>query len=224
LHSEFNRVHNGSAQLHAFTSLSQLFKAITAIVRAGAERQYVYAYWPEFDRLAHEHGAASPEVVGHLAELDAAFERFLARIRGTGTTVIVTADHGFIDAREDRAIELDDHPELAATLLLPLCGERRTVYCYPRVDRQAEFCAYVRTHLAAYADLRRSADLLDAGYFGLGPPHPRLHERIGDYTLLMKDGATLKDWLPGEPRYEHVGVHGGMTAAEMYVPLIVAEE
>ncbi len=39
----------------------------------------------------------------------------------------------------------------------------------------------------------------------------------------MKDRFLIKDWLPGEPRYVHIGVHGGMSAQEMYVPLIVAE-
>ena len=57
----------------------------------------------------------------------------------------------------------------------------------------------------------------------MGLPHPRLHERIGDYTLIMKEKAVIKDWLPGEPRYVQIGVHGGVTAQEMYVPLIVAE-
>ncbi|HZA28524.1 MAG TPA: hypothetical protein VE735_02825, partial [Gammaproteobacteria bacterium] len=66
-----------------------------------------------------------------------------------------------------------------------------------------------------------SEELIKGGYFGLGPPHPRLQERIGDYTLIMKDGYVIKDWLPGEERYRHIGVHGGMSAAEMYVPLIV---
>jgi hypothetical protein len=38
----------------------------------------------------------------------------------------------------------------------------------------------------------------------------------------MKDNYVLKDWLPGESRYQHIGVHGGVSQAEMYVPLITA--
>ena len=39
----------------------------------------------------------------------------------------------------------------------------------------------------------------------------------------MQDHAVIKDWLPGERRYVHIGVHGGMSSQEMCVPLIVAE-
>lgn len=220
--SEYNRAHNGTAQLHGFASLGEMFDTIAQILRAGDHRNYVYAYWPELDRLAHEHGIASPEAVKHLADIDAGFGSFLDRIGGTGTTVIVTADHGFIDVRPDQSIELDSHPALARLLVLPLCGERRVAYCYVRASERTRFADYVSTELDAHVRLEDSATLVDCGYFGLGTPHPRLQERIGDYTLIMKDKAVVKDWLPGETRYAHVGVHGGTSAEEMYVPLIVA--
>jgi hypothetical protein len=38
----------------------------------------------------------------------------------------------------------------------------------------------------------------------------------------MKDDYTIKDWIAGEPRYLTIGVHGGVSAAEMHVPLILA--
>ena len=41
------------------------------------------------------------------------------------TTLIVTADHGFVDSPADEAIDLAAHPGLRDTLLLPLCGEPR---------------------------------------------------------------------------------------------------
>ena len=223
LYSEFNAAHNGKAQLHGFGNLGQMFETIARIVRAPGERNYLYAYWPELDRLAHEHGIASGEALAHLAELDEAFGSFLADIRGTSTTVIVTADHGFIDARPDQAIELESHPQLARMLSLPLCGERRAAYCYVHAGERERFVEYVAAHLEEYADLKDSKCLIEAGHFGLGPPHARLQERIGDYTLIMKDYSVIKDWLPGEPRYAQVGVHGGMCPQEMYVPLIVAK-
>ncbi len=223
VYSEFNSAHRGTARSYGFESLGQMFKTIARIVRIRGQRNYVYAYWPELDRLAHEHGIGSREAAAHLAEIDAAFDKFLDTTVGTNTTVIVTADHGFIDARPDQAIELDAHPELAHTLSLPLCGEQRAAYCYVHADKRAQFVGYVAEHLAEYADLNDSGHLIESGYFGLGPPHPRLRERIGDYTLILRDRSVIKDWLPGEQRYVHVGVHGGMSAQEMYVPLIVVE-
>jgi len=223
VYSEFNAAHNGKAEPHGFASLGRMVETIARIVRTPGERNYLHAYWPELDRLAHEHGISSREALAHLAELDRAFASLLAEIRGTSTTVIVTADHGFIDARADQAVDLETHPQLASMLSLPLCGERRAAYCYVRAIERERFVEYVAAHLEEYAHLKDSQYLIEAGYFGLGPAHARLQERIGDYTLIMKDRSVIKDWLPGEPRYVQIGVHGGMCPQEMYVPLIVAE-
>ena len=58
-----------------------------------------------------------------------------------------------------------------------------------------------------------------------GPPPdpPRLLDRVGHYALVMRENYAIKDWLTGERRYTHIGLHGGVSAAEMYVPLIVAQ-
>jgi hypothetical protein len=39
----------------------------------------------------------------------------------------------------------------------------------------------------------------------------------------MRGAATIKDWLPGEKRHRHIGVHGGLSEDEMRVPLVVVE-
>lgn len=221
--SEFSKAHNGKAEVLPFGTLAQMFEAVGGVVRApGRRRRYLYAYWPELDRLAHEHGIASREVLTHLEEIDVAFGEFLRAIEGSDTTVIVTADHGFIDKRPEQAIVLDAHPALARTLALPLCGEPRAAFCYVHPDRRNEFTDYVGAHLSDYVELHDSRHLVESGYFGLGPPHPRLHERVGDYTLVMHQDASIKDWLLGEKKYVHIGVHGGTSAREMYIPLIVA--
>jgi hypothetical protein len=154
------------------------------------------------------------------AALDAAFARLLDVAHETGSRIIVTADHGFIDT--DQTIDLDDHPGLRDTLLLPLCGEPRAAYAYVRSGREGQFEDYVRAHLADRVHLLRSDDVLQQGWLGPGSAHPALRDRLGDYVLLPRGHAILRDWLMGEERYRHVGVHGGLSAAEMIVPLVVA--
>ncbi len=220
-HSEFNLAHQGKAALHAYATLAQLFETTARAVVAEPSRRYVYSYWPGLDRVAHEFGIDGPEAAAHFDEIDRLFQWFLERIRGTGTLVVVTADHGMIDVPAGGVIDLNDHPRLAQTLRLPLCGEPRVAYCYPRPERRDDFVHYVRETLCDCVELHRSRDLIDRGFFGLGPPHRMLWERVGDYTLIMKDRFVIKDWLPGETRHVQVGVHGGTSGAEMYVPVIV---
>lgn len=218
----FNLRHTAGAERRAYDGLADFFPAIAASVRETPARKFVYAYYPMFDTLAHGFGVSSPQCSREFAALDAAFAGFLASLAGTGTTVVVTADHGFIDAPPEHRVKLENHPRLAGMLAHPLCGERRAAYCYVRPERHADFEAYVQNELADSALLARSADLVAAGLFGPGAPHPRLAGRVGDYTLLMNDDCTISDLLPGEKRHEMIGVHGGMSAAEMYVPLIIA--
>ncbi len=51
---------------------------------------------------------------------------------------------------------------------------------------------------------------------------PRLRERVGTHVLLMEPGWTIVDHVEGETVHELIGVHGGLSADEMLVPLIVA--
>jgi type I phosphodiesterase/nucleotide pyrophosphatase len=221
--SDYNLAHCGPAERRPYKELPELFSTVAVIVRNGSERQFIHAYTYDLDAAAHTFGSASPELQGKFRQLDAAFARFLDEIAGSDTLVIAVADHGFIDSPKSACIELADHPQLAKTLMLPLCGERRVAYCYVQSGQEGAFEHYVQMRLGHCADLFRSADLIAQGWFGLGAANPRLAERVGHYTLVMKDNYTIKDWIPGESRYLTVGVHGGVSAAEMYVPLILAE-
>ncbi len=222
IHSDFNLAHQGKSELRPYDTRDDFFLTLARILRHGPDRKFVYAYWPELDRISHEAGTLSAEADWHFASFEEGFHRFLDYAAGTGTLVVVTADHGFIDTDPSRTIDLEDHPELADCLVLPLCGERRVAYCYVKPDRRECFESYVGSELGHCAELWRSAELMERGYFGLGVPHPGLLGRIGDYTLVMKENYVIKDWLPGERRHAQIGVHGGVSEAEMWVPLMVA--
>ena len=221
-YSDFNRAHQGRAQLSSFADLDGFFSAMVRALTASQGRQFVYAYWPELDRIAHESGSLSAAATAHFRDWDAAFGRFLAAVAGTDTLVIVTADHGFIDTDDAHTVDLAQHPELADCLVLPLCGEPWAAYCYVKPQRTKAFERYAAEQLGAVAELYPSQDLIERGWFGLGAPHPGLADRVGDYTLVLKDNYQLRQWLPHEQPYRQVGVHGGISAAEMEVPLAIA--
>ena len=222
LHSDFNVALSGKAQRHGYETLDEMFAVIAGILRSNAPRSYVYAYWPQLDSLAHEHGIHSDAVAEAFAALDAAFARLLDTAHGSDSLVIVTADHGFIDTTVEATIDLDDHPELRETLLLPLCGEPRMAYAYVRAGRERQFENTVRGRLADRVHLIRSEDVLRQGWLGPGTAHPALQDRLGDYVLIPRGQTILRDWLKGEERHTHIGVHGGLGTAEMLVPLVVA--
>ncbi len=221
--SAFNVAHSHGATRRAYATLPQFFDAIGTCLDESFGSSFTYAYWPELDRLAHEHGVVSAPVSMHLEELDAAFDYFMDALGGRDTIVIVTGDHGLIDTTPDSIVDLEAHPELSKTLVMPLCGERRAAFCYVRPEKCMQFEHYVTTRLNREATLARSTELLAQGYFGLGTPHPCLSDRIGDYTLIMNGNFAMTDSVTGEHRHLQVGMHGGLSAEEMFVPLIVFE-
>lgn len=184
---------------------------------------FTYAYCPLPDTLMHAHGTRHPLVAAALAELDRTIADRLRDNALPGLTVLVTADHGFIDAPPERLIEISAggaHCEWLEFLRAPLCGERRVAYASVKPGREQDFVEFVRTRYADECELSGSADFVASGRLGPGPPHPALQSRIGDFVLTMREDWTIKDWLPGEERHTHLGVHGGGSDREMRIPLM----
>lgn len=221
--SSYTNAFRGKAEVRGYRSLTGFFDVVREIVSSN-EACFVYAYWPQLDAMCHGFGADHERSREHLRQIDARFAAFLEAVGGTDTTVVLTADHGFVDTTDETRLNLEDHPRLADTLVLPLCGESRAAYCYVDPAKRGLFEAYVADELADFCVAVENHELLAGGYFGLGEPHPRLAERIGHYALLMKENFVLRDHLMGEgERPVHVGVHGGTSSAEMYVPLVIAD-
>jgi hypothetical protein len=158
----------------------------------------------------------------HLDLIDEKFEKFIKNIP-KDVTVLVTADHGFIDATPESIVHTGDHPDLMENLIMPVCGDTRVGYCYVRPSRTEEFEDYVREHLSHACTLRKSTDMVDEGWFGLFEPSGSFDARVGDYVLLMNDNHALLNSFPEKERVELIGHHGGTSEDEMYVPLIVFE-
>jgi len=205
-----------------YNNLSNFIKAtVWAVKKKTAKQKFIYAYWPEFDMLCHEYGTTNVQVKKHTKDLNRKLTRLLKELKGTDTTIIITADHGHKDIRKERIIELKDHSILAKAHSMPLSGEPRAAYCYVHPSKASQFETYVKKNLAHACTLHTSEELIRKGYYGTGTPSKHLADRVGDYILLMKDDYTIKDTLITEKGNRHKSMHGGLSEDEMFVPLIV---
>lgn len=219
--SAYNLHHCRGARRLAYAGkdAGALVAQVEAAVRSSAARKFVYAYWPFYDRVSHRYGSESAEAFAQFQQIDRAFGELVARLAGSDSLVIMTADHGFVDVAPEESHELP--AALAAGLRFPLCGERRIAYCHVRDAR--EFSARAKDWLGDRADVRPSGELAEEGWFGVGQAHARFAERIGDVALVMRGHHTVKDWIAGEARHLHIGNHGGTSEEEMTIPLVVCE-
>lgn len=221
--SDFNLAHLGRGEVVAFRGLHDMFRRTARVLRGwgrhARERKYLYLYWPRLDAIGHEQGMESRGALAHLREIEQALALFMHEIAGTDSLVLVSADHGQLDTQASDVIDLADHPELEDCLLLPLCGEPRAAFCYVKAGRTETFTSYCRDVLADRIDVVPSAQLVEEGLFGLGRHHPRIMERIGDFCLMPRGRNTVRQWLPFEQPHRQIGVHGGLSEAELRVPL-----
>ena len=214
--SDYNVRHCQGAERYPYDTLEGLVLETEKAVKSGDGRKFIYAYWPWYDTVSHQHGSESAQAAIELAKVDAAFGALVARLSGTDTLLIATADHGFMDSAPEESLELP--ASLGSQLRFPLCGERRVAYCH--VHSRDDFMQRAKDHFGDRADVRPSRELVDEGWFGPGAAHPSFAERIGDVALVMRGNYTVKDWTPGESRHLHIGNHGGTSESEMMIPLI----
>jgi len=221
--STYSRVASKGAKRLAFSSLNNFFQQIKNTLKNGKKRKFMLAYWAKFDSLCHHKGADSQKARKHFWQLDKKIANLAKSLKNSNTIIIVSADHGLINTREkNKIIKLSDHPKLAETLSMPLSGEPRIVYCYVKLQKVEQFKKYIKTKLAKACSLCKSTDLIRKNYFGLFQSNKKLKDRVGDYTLIMKDNYIMKDFVPGEEdRTIKIGNHGGVSREEMIVPLIV---
>jgi hypothetical protein len=153
----------------------------------------------------------------------ASFERaFLERLppgaRGQ-TLLLVTADHGLIDTPLDARYHLRDHPRLLEMLHIRPTGENRLAYLHVRPGCVERVKAFIEATWPGDFDVFETGAALQAGLFGGGARHPGLADRLGDLVVSARGQAYL--WWASKENLM-LGRHGGLSPAEMVVPLLAA--
>ena len=109
--SEFNTAHSGCAQRHAYGSLRAILPHHRAHPARSRRAQVRLRLLPRAGlhgpRARHRRRAAAPMCCAASTRASGAC---LRRSPASDVTVLVTADHGFIDAPATERVELDDHP------------------------------------------------------------------------------------------------------------------
>ncbi len=165
------------------------------------------------------------------ASVDAAVEATLSEIAAApwpeGTLVLLTADHGMAAISPERTAYVNVlWPELAGHLVagadgkpLAPAGSSRDLFLHVLPDRLDEVAAELARRLEGRADVERVESLVAAGAFGPAISE-RLRERLANLVVLPHAGEAAY-WLePGRFEQRFFGQHGGLSPAEMEIPLV----
>lgn len=221
INSAYNKKAARGSKRIPYKTLSGFFSTIKKTVKRKDKKKFVYAYWPVFDGICHYYGTKTRHSLKHFKEIDNKFKKLAASLSGTGTNLIVTADHGFIDTPLDKYVMLNFYPKIYECMSMPKSGDARVSYCYVHPSKAKQFEKLVKKELSFCCTIHKSTDLVKKNYYGLYEVNPRLLDRIGDYVLIAKKDYVIRDFMPNETIQPFLGNHSGLSKQELYVPLIV---
>lgn len=190
------------------------FAERVSIASRSSSRSLTYAYLRMLDHTGHGSGVDSHAWRSTLRRIDGFVAEVAAQLPN-GTALIVTGDHGMIDAGELTVLE--EQADLAAGVDL-VGGELRLRQLYSH--EPGAVAQRWRDHWGDRAWIRTREEAIAENWFG--PVDRSLADRIGDVLVAMRSDEVVGTvTMPGE--WELVGVHGSLTPDEMEVPLVVIQ-
>jgi hypothetical protein len=223
-HSGFTKMlYRGVEEIRTHFHASDLWAQTRhMLAKVRQNRALLTIYWSGLDTLAHAYGpgsdlwAAEFRSVSHLMA-----QEFLAALPAAdrdGTLLLITADHGQIHVPPDSIATVQDHPLLGQHLMVPIMGESRASFVYPRPGRANAIRDYLEHGFPGWFTTVNSSQALESGLMGK-PVTDETYARAGELLVLSRGNHALQH---GHPPVSSIGRHGGLSAEEMLVPLIGA--
>jgi predicted AlkP superfamily pyrophosphatase or phosphodiesterase len=231
--SSFSEVVFQGASVVPFQSISDALTLLAnTVVEQKAPPYYYYLYFDRIDSACHFYGPDTEQfektVENFLMLLD---QLFYKKLHGKvkNTLFIMTADHGQIAVdpkttiylnREMPGIERFLQTNRQGRLLVP-AGSARDMFLHIKEEYMDEALMHLQKHLAGRAEIYKTADLIAQHFFGPQEPSPEFLSRVGNVVILPYEHETV--WWFEEGRFDmrFLGHHGGLTPAEMEIPLLL---
>lgn len=166
--------------------------------------RFVFAYWPDVDVAAHVSGRSSATYRQAVTGAARLWQRLRERVAGP---LVGTADHGHLDYRESGKFLLRD-PAMDA---LTWFGDSRSLMVRGDAQTADELLSGTGAKIVTADEF--------SDWFGFDTdPHPELSRRMPDLVALAADETLL---LPRGFDKRLIGYHGGLSRAEVEIPLLI---
>ena len=198
--------------------LEQIPGAVIPFMK-GEGRKLCLIYNGEPDHTMHAEGVACEHTKHNFERVDAVAKELAAQLDGD-TLLIVTADHGLVDATG--WVVVNEIPELDECLWMPPAIEGRAAAFYVKPFRRAQFEAAFEKYCGGDFLLLKREEALARNLFGRGRAHPKSEDFMGDYIACATGMRNIfyKTIVGKIP--DMIGQHAGLTEDEMTVPVVLA--
>lgn len=205
---------------------SELIETTDSIMR---KNRFAYVYWSQLDSRGHHYGVGSSQWVSALEEVDALVRALVDNLK-PNQELIVTADHGMINADLGNPFDLASVPHLSNQIAV-VAGEPRCTQIFlhdvfsdsdaaaqPKV---AKFSLDLQEALGDQGLVIPKQQAIELGLFG-DRVETHVLPTIGDVLVLATGNSIVVDsGRQNEAMRSLVGVHGSLTSAEVRIPRLV---
>lgn len=224
------------ATVHPYHSLQEPCYWLADIVNARSNHPvYGFFYFDRIDAKCHLHGPKSRQSEEAISNFWETLEHcFYRNVRdksnkGSKTLLMISADHGqtevdpyttFYLNHQIPGIERYFKTNAKGHPIVP-AGSPRDMFLHVKEELIDELIALLRLRLAGKSEIYRTEELLTQGFFGAQKPSQTFLNRVGNLVVLPYARETV--WWYEEGRFDmHFrGHHGGLTAEEMEIPLLL---
>lgn len=175
------------------------------------EKQFVYFYYHNPDRIMHRFGVKSKESKQLISEISSSVEWLYKNTKNT--LIIITADHGHIDLKG--WIPLYKDKQIMDMLDAPLYMDDAAITFKVKRGQKTKFAQIFKQKYGKYLELFKTSDLIKQGFFG----------NRGDKGAILGEFIACSNYehkqvLLNEKVHKNKGGHSSLTE-EMEVPLIM---
>ena len=221
-HSGLSTMLMDGVDKYPYLTQADLWESLRALLETwNAGKLFTYVYWSDLDLLEHRFTATDRRPVNEFLIFSRQLEELLAELPPSSrkdTLFLFCADHGQIPTPQDPDRELTRHPDMNTWLALQPTCENRLSFLYLRPGSEESLREYISTTWGSDFQLVNSETALNAGLFGSGQFHQGIRDRIGDLISIAHNGAY---WWWSSRENRQVSRHGGLSAEEMLVPLLI---
>ena len=182
------------------------------------EYEYIYAYWDKYDTYMHEYGPSSKICDSYLQHINYELER-VAENLNDGTMLVVIADHGQIDIKEEYNLFGSKYQKY---MRKKPALEPRAMAFYIKDEYKDEFEKEFKNEFEDRFILLTHKQVVETHLFGDKQNHPRFEEFIGDFIAIGKANTVLA--YKEKPIPSMKGQHAGILDDELMIPIIVYQK
>ena len=214
----------GRAIRRGYSTITEGVDNTLARLEGASGPSYTYLYLPQVDSAAHTSGVGSETTRAALDDVDNGLER-LACDMPEFAKLVITADHGHLDAFPPDPMLVREDDEIGRMLHYPPSGDARVNYYHVREDAIGRFADAYAERMPEVVVLLTPDELQDLELLGPGEIPPYTRARVGDYVAICMD-ASVFAWsaasADGPDMSRLISHHSGLSPEEVRIPLIVS--